>query len=74
MKRSAKSNPNVQFTKSSEKKTKSIDSKETVSDDEDFRVTYKSNKSAMAAGPSDQGATATVVSKKYDVTLLLYLI
>ncbi|KAJ8967420.1 hypothetical protein NQ314_002927 [Rhamnusium bicolor] len=28
--------------------------------DEDFRVNYKSNKSAMPAGPTDQGATATV--------------
>lgn len=60
VKRTAKSNPNIQCTKNLEKKKK-FENEELSSSDEDFRVTYKSNKSAMPAGPSDQGATATVV-------------
>lgn len=58
--RRAKSNPNIQCTKNLEKKQK-IHDEEIESDNEDFRVTYKSNKTAVPVGPSDQGATATVV-------------
>lgn len=59
-KRKIKSNPNIQRTKHLEKKMRSQDNASSSSD-EDFRVTYKSNKSAVPAGPSDQGATATIV-------------
>ncbi|VEN49160.1 unnamed protein product [Callosobruchus maculatus] len=58
VKRRAKSNPNVQSTSQSEKKEKS--ESDQSSDSEDFRVNYKSKKSAMPSGPSDQGATAVV--------------
>lgn len=62
VKRSAKSNPNIQYTKNLEKKQKLDEGSGSSSDNENFRVSYKSNKSAMPAGPSDQGATATIVS------------
>ncbi|CAH1995501.1 unnamed protein product [Acanthoscelides obtectus] len=58
-KRKMKTNPNLQSTSRSEKKEKSAKSDQS-SDSDDFRVNYKSNKSAMPSGPSDQGATAVV--------------
>ncbi|XP_056638589.1 E3 ubiquitin-protein ligase RNF113A [Diorhabda sublineata] len=59
-KRKLKSNPNIHTTNNLQKRQTNIDTEKSNSSDEDFRVNYKSNRSAMSAGPSDQGATATV--------------
>ncbi|KAJ8970903.1 hypothetical protein NQ317_009055 [Molorchus minor] len=57
-KRKTKANPNVQTTSILQKEKD--DDSSSLSWEDDFRVNYKSTKSAMSAGPSDQGATATV--------------
>nr|XP_023030253.1 RING finger protein 113A [Leptinotarsa decemlineata] len=54
-----KFNPNVQTSKRLNKKQNEVDDEKSNSDDE-IGVSYKSNKSAMSAGPTDQGATATM--------------
>lgn len=59
-KRKIKLNPNVQSTSGLQKLSKVTVDKSSSSDEDNFSVNYKSNKSAMPAGPSDQGATATV--------------
>ncbi|XP_055704492.1 E3 ubiquitin-protein ligase RNF113A [Phlebotomus papatasi] len=57
--RATKSNPNIH--KSSGIKAKKIEHKDSSSEDDDAAiVSYKSNRSAMPLGPTDQGATATV--------------
>lgn len=63
IKRKHKANPNVQSTSKNVKVDKGSDggNSSASSDEGDFRVNYKSKKSAMSAGPSDQGATAVVV-------------
>lgn len=60
-KRAGKSNPNVQHSSGNQKQKPSQTSGKTAdsSDEEsDVVMSYKSKKSAMSAGPSDQGATA----------------
>ncbi|XP_018570995.1 RING finger protein 113A [Anoplophora glabripennis] len=59
-KRRSKSNPNIQSSSKGHGKDASVVQNGSSSSDEDFGVNYKSNKSAMPAGPTDQGATATV--------------
>lgn len=57
-----KSNPNVQSTGTGVKKShQNIDDKD---DEESVTVSYKSDRTAVPKGPSDQGATATLVSIK----------
>ncbi|CAH1117287.1 unnamed protein product [Phaedon cochleariae] len=58
-KRKSRSNPNIQNTSKLQRKKDKEGEGPSSSSDEDFLVSYKSNKSAMAAGPADQGATAT---------------
>ncbi|CAG9860178.1 unnamed protein product [Phyllotreta striolata] len=53
-KRKVKANPNVQSTSGNKKQLPDNSS----DSEEDFSVNYKSSKSALSAGPSDQGATA----------------
>lgn len=55
-----KSNPNIHTSNNLQKQQTNVDADKSSGSDEDFRVNYKSNRSAMSAGPSDQGATATV--------------
>lgn len=55
-----KSNPNIQST-SSKKNKDNAQVDNSGSDSDSVMVSYKSKKSAMPAGPSDQGATAILV-------------
>ncbi|XP_063908252.1 E3 ubiquitin-protein ligase RNF113A-like [Zophobas morio] len=54
--RKSKKNPNVQST--SKKKQQENENVNDSSSEEDLLVSYKSKRSAMAEGPTDQGATA----------------
>ncbi|KAG5899861.1 hypothetical protein JTB14_012328 [Gonioctena quinquepunctata] len=58
IKRKTKANPNVQTTNRLEKKQREIG--QSSSSEDEVGVSYKSTKSAMSAGPSDQGATSTM--------------
>lgn len=57
-----KANPNMQGTS---KKQKANSSSSSENEESLVSVNYKSNRSAMSAGPNDQGATATLVCKSY---------
>lgn len=58
--RKKKVNPNIQSTSNIQKKQNA--EKVSSSDEEEVLVSYKSKRSAMALGPTDQGATAVLVS------------
>ncbi|XP_037902476.1 E3 ubiquitin-protein ligase RNF113A [Hermetia illucens] len=59
--RRKKTNPNIQSTKTFQKRKKeeSSSGSDKSSDDEDVGVSYRSKRTALPQGPSDQGATAT---------------
>lgn len=63
MKRSEKKrkmNPNVQSTSKKMKNVKVDMSDDSSNDSDSVMVSYKSSKTAMSSGPSDQGATSTL--------------
>lgn len=67
-KRKSKLNPNIQRSIRLEKKQK-LDGNTSDSDSDVVTVSYKSNRSAMPQGPQDQGATATLVSHQYYLSI-----
>lgn len=67
-KRKVKNNPNVQSTSRLSKHQKT-ENGNSSSDEDAATVSYKSKRSAMPDGPTDQGATAILVQYLYTVNV-----